>query len=269
MKNNLFHFVRNLSSLSILLILFIFSNTYGQMQKFPMQNRNLTSQSSFLLSAPTNDLLYFWYEGTILNQSRSTDNGAGWSSGSQLVDSLTDADSVRDVNSFATATGRILLIYKKLYYYLKYSDDNGTSWSSANKLSTGTNITARFSYAGNFSQSSSGRIFLVYSKYGSTVQNVYYIASTDNGITWSSQVTVLTGPAYGSIVGSSIGGLTMFYQDKGIYTETSINDGATWQNPVPVIFSDTNVFSPKAIMDQSGKTWLFYVKHIATPFNNR
>ena len=268
MKNNPFHNVMNLSSLSILLILLIFSNTYGQMQKFPPQNPDLSYRSSFLFSASNNNLLYFWYNGLTLNQSKSTDNGTTWGIASLLADTLLDADSTRDINCFATATGRILLIYKNSFYYIKYSDDNGTSWSSPNRLVTGTSLlNTRNPYAGNFTQSSSGKIFLVYSRYSSTVQNVFYIASTDNGITWSAQNTVLTGPAYGSIVPLSGSNLMLFYKNKGIYNTVSTDGGLTWQNPVAVI-SDSGVFAPRTVKDQSGKIWLFYVNNIATPFNN-
>ena len=266
MKNIPSHGVRNVLSFCILSTLLVFSHAYGQMQKFPLQNPDLSHKSSFLLSAPDNNLLFFWYSGSTLQQARSTDNGSTWGVASQLADSLYDLDSLRDINCFTTSTGRLLLLYKRAYYMLKYSDDNGNTWSSPNKLLTGTSpLNYKNSFAGNIVQSSSGKIFLLYSKYSG--QNVSYIASTDNGITWSSQNIVLTGPGHGSIVPLGGSNLQLFYQNKGIYKSLSTDDGLTWQNPGTVI-SDSGAFAPGAVKDQSGKIWLFYVNNIATPFNN-
>jgi hypothetical protein len=265
MKNKLFPIVRNLLSFCALSFMLLFSNTYAQMHKFPLQNPDISYKSSFLFLTSNNNLLFFWYSGTTLQQSRSTDNGITWGSASQIADTSLDADSLRDINCFTTATGRILLIYKNLFYYLKYSDDNGTTWSYQTRLLTGINIlAARNSYAGNISQSPGGKIFFIYSK--TSGQNVSFITSTDNGLTWSSQNAVYTGPGYGSIVPSDGSNLLLFYQNKGIYKSLSTDDGTTWSNPVSVI-SDSTTVTPRAIKDQAGKIWLFYVKNIAAPFN--
>jgi hypothetical protein len=269
MKIFILHIARKLIAVSFLVII-LSVMTYGQMQKFSEQNSNLTYRSSFLLATPNNKLIYFWYSRTFLYQSTSSDNGLNWFNDTELADSLADVDSLRDISCYVTLTGRILLTYKNVFYFLQYSDDNGNSWSSPTRLVTGTSvINARNTIAVNLSQSATGKIFLVYSKLlsGQQVQNVSYIASTDNGLTWSAQSAVLTGPAYGSVVPLGGSTLMLLYQNMGIFNSLSTDDGITWQNPVPVV-SDSNISAPKAINDNSGKIWLFYVNKIATPFNN-
>jgi hypothetical protein len=136
MKNKLFHIIRCPFSLSLLLILLLFPNTHGQVQKFPLQNSNNNYKSSFLFSAPNQNLLYFWFEGKSLLQSASTNNGTNWGTPSHLADTLKDTVSARDINCFTTASGRMLLIFKDSFYYLKYSDDNGNVWSYPVRLLT-------------------------------------------------------------------------------------------------------------------------------------
>jgi hypothetical protein len=123
---------------------------------------------------------------------------------------------------------------------------------------------------GVFSQSSTGKLFYVFSKFyysAGITKDIFYITSTDNGITWSSIKLYAAGPVYGSIAPLNNNKLIMVYQNQGIYSTISSDDGISW-TPSVMIDSNTIVNAPRVIKDQSGKLWLFYQKYFNSAFQS-
>src|ERR1017187_10940734 len=139
----------------ITILIFIISTTFAQMSKFPLQDKNFNYKGASIITAPNNDLLFFWVSDLSLYQSRSTNNGSTWSDPILLGFAYDNYFSAADnINAFTSVSGRIFIIFYDYRYYSIYSDDNGNSWSSP--LHFNFNITPR---NGVLSESSIGKLF--------------------------------------------------------------------------------------------------------------
>jgi hypothetical protein len=262
--------IGNILSLTIALFAIMCSVTNGQMKKFPLQNPNQSYYQSVILTAPNSNLLFFRIENYYeLVQSISNDNGLNWYEYG-AIDTSDYWSSQALISGLTSASGRIFIFYKfnsNNYYYCKYSDNSGFTWSSKIKLATGTDsadcIRAR---SGVLSQSSSGKLFFVYSKLDTVVKNIYYITSSNNGLTWSAEYTFAAGPLYGSITSTSENKLMMVYQNNGIFYSVSTDDGITWGTSTAIESNNLSINTPKILKDQTGNLWLFYQKNVTTPF---
>jgi len=207
-------------------------------------------------------LLLFWYEDYDIHLSKSTDNGISWSSPVLFTSIVYSAQN--SLTGIVLNSGRIVIVYKTTYYNLVYSDDNGNTWSSPQKLPAGSNGSV---YNGNLSQSSSGKLFLTYYKsINLNANNISYITSNDSGLTWSSENTFISGPVYASIASAGNNKLIIAYQNQGLYSSISTNDGISWSVYTAIVSNDTTVYNPKVVYDKTGKLWLFYQRNIPSPF---
>lgn len=176
LKNGL---AKVLCLISVLFIL-TFPTTFGQMSKFPYQDKNTNYKATSIITAPNNDLLFFWVSDLSLYQSRSTNKGQTWSDPILLGVSTQNyyVHAGEYLSAITSISGRIFIIFYDSQYYSRYSDDNGNSWSSPlhfNLSSTPQN--------GVLSESSTGKLFYVYSKVNSPINAISFITSSDSGLT--------------------------------------------------------------------------------------
>lgn len=256
---------KNSLSKIICLIAFLFLLTFSaadaQMSRFPLQDKNINYKATSIITAPNYDLLFFWTSNYSLLQSRSTNNGQTWSDPILLGHSYDYSDATNHISAFTSASGRIFIIFYDYQYYSMYSDDNGNSWSSP--LHFNLSYTLR---NGVLSESSSGKLFFVYTKLYYTVKTAYFITSSDNGLTWSGENSFPITSVYGSVTPIDTNKLLMVCQNQGIYYSVSTNDGVNWGTPIFIYSKDTSVNTPRIVKDQSAKLWLFYQKYFPTPF---
>jgi len=155
--------MKNITIVAALFILLQLTS-FGQMQKFSKQNPDSSYKVSFLL-ADQHTLLFFWYSGSHLLQSRSTD-AVNWSDAIVIKDSIaisSDSDP-NEITGIVLNSGRIFLVFRNVFYYSVYSDDNGESWSVPLRLPTGTTVlNYRRAHYGNIIQTSTGKLILVFS----------------------------------------------------------------------------------------------------------
>ena len=255
--------MKNLSLITSLVV-FIQITCFGQLQRFPKQSPDSSYMSSFLLTNQNNQLFY-WVSGNKLLQSRSTD-GVNWSDEIVIKDSIAGSTDnyPNEITGIVLNSGRIILIFRDLLFYYIYSDDNGLTWSARTKLPTGTsNLFYRQAHYGSITQSSTGKLLFVYTK---SLSGIYFITSSDTGKTWSAEKTFAAGPLQGSVAALSNNNLIIVYQNQGLYSSFSSDDGITWNNSGASIINDTTANTPKVVQDQSGMLWLFYQRIVPAQF---
>ena len=175
---------------NLLLISLITEAQVTNPTRFPVQEYFQNNYESCLLGLPNNDLFMFWYDSTDsqLKSSKSTDGGLNWEDENIIVEFISDAYGA-DINAVMLNSGRILLTYRYTQYYIVYSDDNGTSWSSPVYLPTIlSGIQRRRVYFSSLSISSNNSINFTYSYSNSSniyeAKGLFNITSLD-GINWS------------------------------------------------------------------------------------
>jgi hypothetical protein len=259
---------KEMKHISIAFTLFVLlqMTSFGQMLKFPKQNADSSYKVSFLLTNQNNQL-FFWFSGAHLLQSRSTD-GINWSDAIVVKDSVPASDYYQsEITGVVLNTGRIYLVFKYNIYYSIYSDNNGQTWSAPIKIPTGTIIiTYSRAQKASITQSSTGKLILLYTEVFGTSNSIRFITSSDNGTTWSSEQIFATGSLQASISATANSKLMIVYQNKGLFSSFSTDDGVTWDSSKTIISSDTNVNTPKVVKDETGKLWLFYSRIVPTPF---
>jgi hypothetical protein len=249
-------------SIAFSLLVFIQLVTFGQMLKFPKQDPDLIYKASFLLSNQNNQLFYWIYRDQLL-QSKSTD-GINWSDTAVVEDYISTTGA--EITGIVLNSGRIYLVYKNSYFYSIYSDDNGQRWSVPAILPTGSKtINYRYAHYGSLCQTSTGKLNLVYSQDLSGINYLRFISSSDTGKTWGTEQTFATDSLIGTISAMSNNKLILVYQNHGLFSSFSTNDGVSWDNGISIL-NDTLVNNPKVVKDQTGKLWLFYQRIVPTPF---
>ncbi|HMN18165.1 MAG TPA: T9SS type A sorting domain-containing protein [Ignavibacteriaceae bacterium] len=182
----------------------------------------------------------------------SDDNGVNWLGYSELptfnnpiskrravCTSLSRANdgSAIFVFSYNTDTNSDSVINKRIYHIRSY--DNGISWSANQIIDTsGVN--------GNIVSLGSSKEMLVYETTNTSVKNIIYCTSTNNGVTWSNPQVLLSND-YNKYKPRVIKDQTNkfwllfyrndptlfsnFYQSE-IYYSTSTDEGVSWTEPV-------------------------------------
>ncbi len=252
-----------MKNFSITLVVFIILQltVFGQMQRFSKQNPDSSYNVSFVL-ASQHTLLFFWYSGSQLLLSRSAD-AVNWSDAVAIKSGIAIAPigEPNEITGIVLSSGRIFLVYRNVFYYSVYSDNNGLTWSAPVTLPTGTNlVNYRLAHFGSITQTSTGKLLLVYTK-SSTVLS---IASSDTGSTWGKEQTLPLTSDIATI--STINNkVILVYSNQGLYSSFSSDDGITWASPGTLILNDT-VNTPKVVTDESARLWLFYQRIIPSPF---
>ncbi len=220
-------------------------------------------------------------------RSRSTDNGATWSTPA-LLDNIAGFDGITFPDIATDGTGNWVALWQGNAFdfdvRVAHSIDNGVSWSAPSTLTDTTfsegNARIASDGAGNWlavwngpSENQSGDPF---------EPDILVSRSTDNGATWSTPGAVspnadddtvfedepnIATDESGNwiVVWSAID--TPFGNDKDVFSATSTDNGLTWTAPVPVnanaatdIHSD---YSPDIVTDGAGNwiaSWNYFTR---------
>jgi len=211
-----------------------------------------TSYESFplMVRGQSNKIFLFYRQGAdhatskgVIRMRTSNDGGGTWSS-----DGIIASDTIydcRNVSGGVTPTGRIVLFYMRYNFTAStsfdqgfiYSDDDGSTWSNYQTIPSGTHTF--FSPYGEMISIGNNKLMLCW--YGETpatpTYSTYIITSSDNGLTWSSAIAVLTSTSlrygessYAYLDGGIIVGHVRNSTGSPLYQVISTNNGATWTN---------------------------------------
>jgi len=175
---------------------------------------------------------------------RISEDGGGNFGGETII--ATDAIyDCRNVSGGVTPTGRIVLFYMRYNFTAStsfdqgfiYSDDDGSTWSNYQTIPSGTHTF--FSPYGEMISIGNSKLMVCW--YGESqatpTYSTYVITSSDNGLTWSSAIAVLTSTSlrygessYAYLDGGIIVGHVRNSNGSPLYQVISTNNGATWTN---------------------------------------
>lgn len=240
---------------------------------FPYQDPNRSNTQSCPIVLSNGDLLLVWSEPGNLSFSRSRDGGDTWKLDSLIYS--TPVYTPDNLFGICTQTGRAIIIWRDtqiLELMMSFSDDNGVSWSNPAQIT----FSGRNERWTSLNQTLDGTLWLFYSDdVPGNARDVFYITSTDNGNSWSSEQPFLSTPEPASEVNASVisadaSTLLAFYQDNSsgyshIYQMTSTDGGLSWSAPVAIAAVYQDEFRPRALLQSNGTFWLIYDANSQTP----
>ncbi|MBN1273887.1 MAG: exo-alpha-sialidase [Candidatus Aminicenantes bacterium] len=197
--------------------------------------------------------------------SRSTDGGAAWSTpvnisktASRSIHPRITVDSAGNLNAAweDDVTGVYLIHFSR-------STDNGQTWSTPVIVynSTSGNGHAALAVDGE------GNIILFFIGYANPATIVpFFCRSTDGGQTWSTPVNVSNrqGPSYSNTVAvDSAGNINVaWYEDNPspveIYYTRSIDNGASWFQPMNISNNSSASAIPSIAVDGAGNVYIVW-----------
>ncbi|MCK5086625.1 MAG: exo-alpha-sialidase, partial [Melioribacteraceae bacterium] len=223
-------------------------------------NHNLVS-----VQTNSNAILFVWQEGVQLVSSRTSDYGQTWSDTTIITNRV---KLKGDANLLKMENGRLLLTYKYRRHQLKYSDDDGLTWSEEIELPTSErNMRAMGMYQSNLSWVNNKAWFTYASEEYNSNKRAYKLESSD-GITWDAPVDTLFESDqiinFPSVINGKNDSLFLIYLMRDniisgdIFQRTSTDNGNTWSSPIQITFTENNCSRPKTINDNNGDMYLFY-----------
>ncbi len=237
--------------------------TPSQISAFPFQDAYSQYFESFPVVLGDGSIMVLWaeYYGDTLFSVRSTDGGDTWSLPSFV--SVTTYCSA--LCGLRTSGGTIVAIWSSLNNGLtmSYSTNDGTTWSSPSSIAS--NPADEYC---SLTQTLDGRLWLSYSRNTpSTYYDVFYRTSTNNGLSWSDESTLLATPAteiYGSIISRDTSTLLAFYNSGGsVYFKPSTDGGATWGTAVLAAVGPVHTLFPRVLRQSDGTLWLVYQAYLS------
>jgi len=167
---------------------------------------------------------------------------------------------------------------KDIWY--RNSSDHGATWSSDTQLTTDTAIDENPS----ITQTSDGKIWVVFHSWRSQNPDIYYMTSPDGGATWSNANQLTTDTNFDlnpSIAQLSDGTIFVAWQsdriwvqdpDTGdmipqddIYYTTSSDGGATWSAETRLTTDPKDDSDPSVTQTSDGKIWIAFVSNRLDP----
>ena len=215
----------------------------------------------------------FWSsDNTLLDQydifyKTSSNNGASWSSEKRLT---THSDEDYHPSAMQSQNLTIWAVWctdrtgnKEIFY--KKSSNNGTTWTGDIQLTNNT-ITDE---APCIFQDLHRTIWIVWHRRLSLSADVFYVTSSDNGLSWSSEERLTYDAAWNigpSTMGTADGTIWIAYSsfvnaNYELFYKTSTNYGMSWSNAIQLTASAaTDDLHSSVIQDASGTIWVFWAR---------
>ena len=246
----------------VILLAFFYVNLFAQfeqIERYNFQDSSSAVKQAFVIEIDSTTLLAAWSEGKDLFTATSNNNGISWGNVNRISANLGQINQSPDINLLKLNSGRILLVYREVYHYLRYSDDNGISWSDSIQLHNTRNMNNS-----SLVQTAENEIWLLTSKYivstGTIFMNISYFLKSEDGINWTENLDtlVITENKHGFpnlyVIDDSTLGL--IYQEEidsvfNIYMMKSNDNGNTWDDKQLVYESELGIFRPRLIRKDS------------------
>ena len=238
--------------------------------KFEKQDSTINIEESCILKIGDGDLLLFWHELYSLKifYSRSTDNGLTWLDKKVIADNSIDTVRKHDIDAIVKNDGTILFIYRYGVHYLKYSTDNGISWSDSIALPTRDTYLQKLEVANpKLNLLSDGKIALTYNYMSKGIFAIY----SNDGIIWTPIQTIDPNGITGSIISIKNNHELLVYSDSlsnywNLVYRISTDKGATWSNKMLLLSSSYNDKNPRGVIDSNDKIWIYFERKDETSF---
>ena len=194
--------------------------------------------------------------------------GTSWSEPILLSDAAIPADSPQ---ISVARDGKIYIAYaipinETRGIYLTSSADGGLTWSSPTQVVDGHMLNYEMINDPRLSIQDNGGLQLMYASYQfqsgqSQPLGLYYVNSSDGGVTWSQPAQVTDHPVLWSAIISTGATVHRFWQDYDgqnvtVWHEISADNGATWTRDKPFSFLGQKVGTPSVSSDTAGRLHL-------------
>ncbi len=239
------------------------------------------NKNSLLIEDAAGNLHFFWLEYTLNSSSYyhslSNDDGFTWSEKNIFSDSIFVVSTIENAfTGLVTPTGRILIVYKvrinvSFNYYMKFSDDNGLTWSSPISFpgASALYINSYSSKLMNFNN----EIWMLYNKY----DRAAFVKSTDDGNSWTSEEFIyqfddnhLATSLH--LFKANTKFILIYNYKKEDYNNiemiTSSDSGATWSEETIVLNSENRSRYFSAVQKNENEIEIFYSKVLETQFDS-
>ncbi len=251
-------------------------------QLFPKADSSPSyNKNSLLIEDAAGNLHFFWMPYTFNSisyyHSSSSDDGLTWSEKNIFADSINVAPTVENaLTGLVTPTGRILIVYKvklnvSFNYMMKYSDDNGLTWSNPISF-PGASILYSNTYSAKL-MNFNNEIWLLYNEY----DRAAFVKSTADGNSWTSEEFI-----YQFDDNHLATSLHLFQADtnyiliynyqkedfNNIEMVLSTDSGATWNEKTIIQNSDKRSRYFTAIQKNENEIEIFYSKVLETQFDS-
>jgi hypothetical protein len=138
------------------------------------------------------------------------------------------------------------------------SFNGGKSWTTSNPYIT-PNASRLNAADATVAFGRDGAVYFAFVAFSPAPGAVAVSRSADGGLTWTSQnwASSFTGESADKpVLAAANGGLVLFYQGSGLYTRTSLDNGATWSNST-LLDAAGRYASP--VVDAQGAASVFYM----------
>lgn len=140
--------------------------------------------------------------------------------------------------------------------YFNYSDDDGVSWSPPINISNTSGTSSRPIMAAD----SAGNFYIVWYDYTPGKADIFFIQSTNYGLTWSYPLNISNNPArsyYPVISVDNAGDLYVVWYDDtpgnfDIFFSHSSDNGTSWSSPINISKNKGDCKRPAMTMDIDG-----------------
>ena len=263
----------------VIVLLTISVNLFAQLNDIthlPLQNNADTLFESAPVIISESKVMIFYVNSskdTILSVT-SRDGGNTWEIPVEVIAvELGLQQSYFHLTAIRSSSGKILIAWAvRNKGMLIFSDDEGSTWSEPQVIwSIGIPAFNRIENL-NLSQIDDGRILLSFNNHFN--REIYFFQSSNDGVTWSEEVTEVYSSQpytlYGLTVVSSTGvNLIAVFEYKpistsGIYKLISTNNGLTWGDTIRIVNTELNESRPKIVKRSDGSLLLTYLREQTT-----
>ncbi len=265
----------------ILLFILVFSShhlfaQYEQISMISFQDSSASTKQAFVIPIDSTTALAVWAEGQFLYSATTSDYGAMWNNKNTISSKLGIISSSPDINLLKLNNGRILLTYRAVYHYARYSDDDGITWSDSIQLHRKRNLNNS-----SLTQTNDSTIWFSTSRYndafGLGTSKISYSLKSEDGILWSETLDTLmiteNNHGYPTVFSIDTNTLGLIYQEMvdekyNIYLKRSSDNGITWSDKELIYETITGIYRPRINVKSNGNLLITFQELVANQIEN-